>query len=77
MDSGVRNRILGRRWLFGRDRRRHRSDLNVIGLAEQPEYPVRSARSRGWKLWLAGALTLLVIGAVQGGWVAASAWVSP
>lgn len=67
----MRNRILGRRWQFGRDRRRHRGDLNVIGLASQPHLSTSASRSRFryWKLLLLAVAMLLAIGAVQGGWL--------
>lgn len=70
MESAMRNRQLGRRWQFGRDRRRHRGDLNVIGLASTPTLSpyLPTSKTRAWKIVLVLAATLLTIGAVQSSW---------
>ncbi len=66
----MRNRQLGRLWQFGRDRRRHRGDLNVIGLASTPTLSpyLPKSKTHAWKIAVVLLATLLTIGAVQSRW---------
>jgi hypothetical protein len=64
MNTAMRNRVAGRLWQLGRDRRRHRGNgIRVIGLAPEPAIAHEfDQRPRGGALVVLLALIFLLVG---------------